>query len=244
MKTVAIIQTRMGSTRLPGKVLMDLGGDTVLSRVVRRVRRAKVVQDVLVATTTFPSDSAIVEECNRLGVPSFRGSEADVLDRYYRAAQACAADAVVRVTSDCPVIDPELVDSTVAVFLGQHADYASNVSPRRYPRGLDTEVFSMTALERAWRDSSEPHQREHVTPYFSEHPELFRLASSPGTSDYSQYRWTLDTSDDLALLRAIYEAFENKPDFGWRDVLALMQRRPELADLNSGVVQKSSRAGQ
>ena len=153
MNTVAIIQARMGSSRLPGKVLKDLGGETVLGRVVRRLRGSRQISNIVVATTTEATDEVIVAECDRLQVLCFRGSEQDVLDRYYQAAHANAAEAVVRVTSDCPLIDPKLVDETVEVFRDEHADYASNVSPRTYPRGLDTEVFTFDALDRAWREA-------------------------------------------------------------------------------------------
>jgi spore coat polysaccharide biosynthesis protein SpsF len=242
MKIIAIVQARMGSTRLPGKVLMDLGGDTVLSRVVRRLRRARLVNEIVVATTTGPNDDAIVLETQRLAVPNFRGSEDDVLDRYYHASQEAGAAAVVRITSDCPLIDPELVDETIKLFLDERADYASNVLHRKFPRGLDTEVFTMAALGQAWRDASEPHQREHVTPYLYEHPEMFRLVSEHGQADYSSYRWTLDTKADLCLLRAIYTRFDNQDTFRWREVVALMESEPNLAQLNSHVIQKSVRA--
>jgi len=241
MNIVAIIQARMGSSRLPGKVLMDLGGEMVLGRVVRRLQRSRHISKIVVATTTVPADEVIVAECDRLEVLCFRGSEHDVLDRYYQAARANAADAVVRITSDCPLIDPELVDETVEVFGDKHADYASNVFPRTYPRGLDTEVFSFDALDRAWREAREAHQREHVTPYLYEHPQIFKLASLSGAADYSRYRWTLDTREDLELLRAIYSRFDGRDDFSWQEVLCLMEREPELADLNSQVLQKSVR---
>ena len=152
-----------------------------------------------------------------------------------------AADAVVRITSDCPLIDPELVDETVEVFRNEHADYACNVSPRTYPRGLDTEVFSFDALDRAWLEAREAHQREHVTPYLYEHPQIFKLASLSGAADYSRYRWTLDTREDLELLRAIYSRFDGRDDFSWKEVLRLMESEPELAELNSQVLQKSVR---
>ena len=239
MKTVAIIQARMGSTRLPGKVLMDLGGETVLSRVARRLGQAGQIDEIVIATTTARRDNAIVEECSRLGVPYFRGSEQDVLDRYHGAAWQAGAGAVVRITSDCPLIEPALVDKTIQLFFDRHADYASNVMPRTYPRGLDTEVFSVTALERAWREADAPHQREHVTPYFYEHPELFRLASQQGDRDYSRYRWTLDTAEDLELIRTIVDRFNDRDDFNWHEVIALMEREPELVRLNAHVIQKA-----
>jgi spore coat polysaccharide biosynthesis protein SpsF len=241
LNTVAIIQARMGSTRLPGKVLLDLGGATVLARVVRRLQRSQQINQIVVATTTAPADEVIVSECDRLQVPSFRGSQADVLDRYYQAARLYSAGTVVRVTSDCPLIDPTLVDETIRAFMDKRADYASNDFPRTYPRGLDTEVFTSAALERAWREARKPYEREHVTPYLYEHPEMFRLASSRGDVDYSHYRWTLDTPEDLNLLRAIYSRFDNRDDFRWHDVIALMEREPELAELNSQVLQKSLR---
>jgi spore coat polysaccharide biosynthesis protein SpsF len=242
MKTAAIIQARMGSTRLPGKVLLDLGGETVLARVVRRLVRAKLLDEVLVATTTASADDAIVRECSRLGVSHFRGSELDVLDRYYSAASRAGTGVIVRITSDCPLIDPALVDQTIELFFEQQADYASNVLPRTYPRGLDVEAFATNALERAWREAEAQHQREHVTPYFYEHPDLFRLSFLNGDRDWSHYRWTLDTVEDLDLIRTIYGHFENRDEFDWHDVIALMQREPDLERLNAHVTQKAARA--
>lgn len=231
----------MGSTRLPGKVLLDLGGATVLARVVRRLQRSRQINQIVVASTIAPADEAIVSECESLQVSCFRGSERDVLDRYYQAARLHSAEAVARITSDCPLIDPTLVDETIRIFKDERADYASDALPRTYPRGLDSEVFTSAALEHAWREAREPYQREHVTPFLYEHPEMFRLASSRGDVGYSHYRWTLDTPEDLSLLRAIYSRFDNRDDFRWQDVIALMQREPELAELNSQVLQKSLR---
>jgi spore coat polysaccharide biosynthesis protein SpsF len=217
---------------------MDIGGATVLERVVNRLRRARRIHEVVIATTALPVDRAIVAECERLGVNWFPGSENDVLDRYYHAAQARGADVIVRITSDCPLIDGTLVDETIQVFRSGNADYANNVAPRTYPRGLDCEVFTAAALERAWRESSAPYEREHVTPYFYQHPEIFRLVSSCGQVDHSVYRWTLDTPEDLTLIREIYSHFDNRDDFSWREVIALMEREPELAEINAGVLQK------
>ena len=239
MKITAIIQARMGSTRLPGKVLMDMGGKTVLARVAARLCRATLINEIIVATTHSIVDDAIVEECHELGISYFRGSENDVLDRYYQAATVCAAGAVVRITSDCPVIDAQLVDETIRVFQQHRGDYASNVFPRTYPRGLDTEVFTVAALEQAWRQAHKSYEREHVTPYFYGHPKLFRLVSQRGPIDYSQYRWTLDTAEDLELLRTIYARFGNEDDFSWGEVIQLMEREAGLAELNSRVAQKA-----
>ena len=233
----------MASTRLPGKVLMDIGGRTALARVVRRLSRATLINEVVVAASNLPADAAIVRECERLDIPCFRGSEADVLDRYYWAAKNFDVDAVVRITSDCPLIDPQLVDEIIQVFATEEADYASNVIPRTYPRGLDTEVFTTEALAWAWLEAREPHQREHVTPYFYEHPGTFKIASAAGDADFSHHRWTLDTPEDLELIRAIYFRFDDRDDFSWRDVLDLTEREPELSQLNAHIVQKAVLAG-
>jgi spore coat polysaccharide biosynthesis protein SpsF len=238
LKVVAIIQARMGSTRLPGKVLMDLGGETVLSRVVRRLRRATRIDEIAVATTVSRKDDAISAACKGLGVREFRGSEEDVLDRYLCAAEEAGAEAVVRITSDCPLIDPELVDEVVSSLVAGNVDFVSNVMPRTYPRGLDAEAFTAEALRKVWENANQPHQREHVTPLFYERQDIFRVASVRGGPDYSRYRWTLDTPEDLRLIRAIYGNFGNGDDFGWREAIALMDRSPELASINAQVAQK------
>jgi spore coat polysaccharide biosynthesis protein SpsF len=239
MRTVAIVQARMGSSRLPGKVLMDLGARTVLARVVHRVRRAALVHDTVVATSSETQDDAVVAECRRLGVKYFRGSERDVLDRYYQCAQAHMATIVVRITADCPLIDKDVVDAVIRSFLENACDYACNTG---YPRGLDVEVLTIEALACAWREASKPYEREHVTPYIYEHPEHFRLRSINADADYSQYRWTVDTLEDLELLRLICARLAEDEDFGWRDVLRLMRLEPELLKINQHVVQRALHA--
>jgi spore coat polysaccharide biosynthesis protein SpsF len=240
VRVVAIIQARMGSTRLPGKVLKDLCGETVLARVVNRTRRATLLQEVVVATSVQPADDAIVQECGRLSVACFRGDEADVLDRYYRAAEKFSADAIVRITSDCPLIDPEVSDKTIRAFLDQHPDYASNVLQRSYPRGLDTEVMTFAALQSAQREARDPYQREHVTPFLYQHPDRFRLVSVTGDRDYSHYRWTLDTREDLEFLRAVYARRAETSDPAWQDVLRILEEEPDLAAINEHVKQKTT----
>lgn len=242
MRVVAVIQARMSSTRLPGKVLLDIGGETMLSRVVHRTRAASL-DEVVVATALGPADDPIVWECEKLGVAAFRGSETDVLDRTYRAAQESQAEGIVRITSDCPLIDPQVIDRVVGAFRQARPDYASNVLQRTYPRGLDTEVMAFHALERAWLEASEPYQRVHVTPYFYQNPARFRLLSVVHESDYSQTRWTVDTADDLAFVRAVYERLGNERGFGWLEVLALLEREPALAELNRQVRQKALHEG-
>jgi spore coat polysaccharide biosynthesis protein SpsF len=238
-KKLAIIQARMGSSRLPGKVLMDLCGETALARVIHRLRHANLVDEIVVATSTSEQDDAVVRECERLRILFFRGSEHDVLDRYYRCAEMNGGAVVVRITADCPLIDPELVDLTIRAFLAETCDYASNGLVATYPRGLDVEVFTRVALARAWSEAHSTYEREHVTPYLYEHPELFRLASVKADADYSHHRWTLDTIEDLELSRSIYARFKNQSCFSWREVLEVVQREPQLALINAHVLQKA-----
>jgi len=239
VRVVAIIQARMGSTRLWGKVLKDLCGDTVLARVVNRVRRATLLHEIVVATTTQSIDDAIVQECGRLTARVFRGSEQDVLDRYYQAAKDAQADVVVRITSDCPLIDAEVSDKTIGEFLSAHVDYASNVMERTYPRGLDTEVMSFLALESAWRDAHKPEQREHVTPFLYQNPGRFKLLSVNAEAVFSRYRWTLDVPEDLEFLRAVYGKQSDASHLSWQDVLHILELEPELVLINQHVEQKT-----
>jgi spore coat polysaccharide biosynthesis protein SpsF len=238
MNRVAIIQARMGSTRLPGKVLMDLAGAPVLVRVVERARRATLLDEVVVATTNQPADDALVQLCADRGYSSFRGSEDDVLDRYYQAARQHGADVVVRITSDCPLIEPQVIDWGVQAFFEHQVDYASNgMSTRTFPRGLDVEVMTFAVLERAWHEDTNPAWREHVTPYIYRHPELFRLHALINPVDLSHMRWTVDTPEDLAFVRQIYNHFGSNT-FSWQDVLALLEQHPEWLEINRHIEQK------
>jgi len=223
--------------------MLDLAGATVLARVVERLRRAQLIGELVIATTTDPADDEIVRECETLGVQTFRGEEKDVLDRYYRAAVHFKAEAVVRITSDCPLIDPEITDDVIRIFLDQRPDYASNGVQRTYPRGLDTEAVSFEALERTWRQADRPYQRSHVTSYIYENPAQFKIIRVTGDADYSWQRWTVDTPEDLKFIRAIYESLGSDGDFGWHDVLALMERRPELLEINRHITQKALQEG-
>lgn len=244
MKTVAIIQARMGSSRLPGKVLRKLGNQTVLAHVIERVKVAKRLDSVWVATTEAQDDAAIVAECEQIGIPAFRGSESDVLSRYFLTAQAAGAEIVVRITSDCPMFDGWLLDDMLGVFQeanrnGTTIDYMSNVLERTYPRGLDAEVFTFAGLAAAHREATKQHEREHVTPFFYQHPERFKLRSYAGKVDLSSYRWTLDTPEDWQLVEAVYQAL-GQPGLLFRteDVVKLLKTRPELHNLNAHVEQK------
>lgn len=208
MRRVAIIQARMTSTRLPGKVLMDLAGRPMLARELARVKRCRLVDDVVVATTTNISDDAVVATARAEGVRWFRGSETDVLGRYAGAAREARADVVIRITADCPLIDPEISDRVVdALTLGlEPADYASNVLRRTYPAGLDTEALWRDTLDRVARHARSASAREHVTPYiYAERPDLFVLRSVTDEPDASDLRWTVDVAADLEVVRRMYE---------------------------------------
>lgn len=236
-KTVAIVQARMGSSRLPGKVLMDLGGKSVLARVVRRAGRAHLVDEVVVATTTEPGDEAIVAECARLQVPVTRGSGEDVLSRYYEAAMRHEAKIVVRITSDNPLVDPELTDEVLQFFLDGRYDYVINGKPNM-PYGLAVEVMTFEALAVAAREATERYQREHVTPYLYQNSNRFAIGNFELKTDSPRWRWTVDTAQDLELVRAIYERLGNRDTFSWREALAVMEREPELAEINREIQQK------
>jgi spore coat polysaccharide biosynthesis protein SpsF len=243
MKTVAIIQARMSSSRLPGKVLKEAGGLPLLQRMVERVRRAQKVDETLVATTIDPSDDTIAEFCAAHQILYFRGDLMDVLDRYYQAARSTKADLIVRLTGDCPFIDPVLIDETIAALQRAGADFSCNRLPppltRTYPIGLDVEVCTFAALENVWKNAKEKHEREHVMPYLYEIPGRFKVVKVDYTQDYGSYRWTVDTPEDLEFVRAIYAALDNRNDFSWLEVLRLVQSHPELAEINANIQHKS-----
>ncbi|MFO0851997.1 MAG: glycosyltransferase family protein [Gemmataceae bacterium] len=238
---MAIVQARMGSSRLPGKVLLDLAGEPMLARVVVRLCRAKTVDAVVVATTVEPADQAVADLCAARCWPHTRGSEADVLDRYHAAAIEHRADVVVRVTADCPMIDPAVVDQVVRALLDRlpAIDYASNVVPTRsFPHGLDVEAFTAAALDRAWREDANPAWREHVTPYLYRRPDLFRAHCVVHPVDHGAVRWTVDTPADFARAEAIYKHFGHDR-FTWAEALAADQAHPEWAIINRDVRQRT-----
>jgi spore coat polysaccharide biosynthesis protein SpsF len=236
-RTVAIIQARLGSTRLPGKVLADLGGATMLACVIQRARACRVIDDVVVATTRDPADDAVAREAAACGAAVVRGPEDDVLARYLVAARASGADVIVRITSDCPLLDPDVVGAVAA--LSDTVDYASNTHRRTFPRGLDVEALHRDTLERIGRLGRSRAAREHVTAYVMEEPSLFRIDHFLAASDDSDLRWTVDTEADLAMVRGLYAAF----DLGARilpyaEVVAAVRANPRLASANAHVIQK------
>jgi glutamate-1-semialdehyde 2,1-aminomutase/spore coat polysaccharide biosynthesis protein SpsF len=233
---LALIQARMGSSRLPGKTLAELAGRPMLWHVVNRVRRAERVDKVVVATTDQAADDPIAQFCEQQGIGCFRGSEQDVLDRFYQAAGTYGADVVIRITADCPLIDPSVVDKVLARFERGDCDYACNVLRYTYPDGLDTEVFSFVALERAWREARKLSEREHVTPYLR--TENFRNANVESEAPVSpwQYRWTVDHPADLEFVRKVYAAFSGNGHFGFQDVFQLLRERPDLATIQEETI--------
>lgn len=229
----------MGSTRLPGKVLRDLSGESVLARVVNRARRARLVQEVVVATSVLPADDAIVAECERLSVACFRGDESDVLDRYYSAALQFGAEAVVRITSDCPLTDPELIDESVRYLL-EHwntVDFVTNMAQETFPLGLAVETMPIDVLARMKRMSETAELKEHVTTLAYVEPDLFRIANLCYTEGLSDQRWTVDTAEDLELVRLIFRHFGHD-HFSWKDALSLINKHPEWSEINQHVPQK------
>ena len=241
MKVVGIVQARTGSTRLPGKVLMEIAGKTMLEHVLDRVRAATSIDQVVVATTDRAADTAIAELARDAGCAVYRGSEHDVLDRYYQAARHLNADVIVRLTADCPLLDSRAIDTAIQGFLGVEAqlDYLSNELPTpTFPRGAaDVEVFKFAALEAAWREDRDPASREHVTPFIYRHPDRFRLGGFSADQPCPHLRWTVDTEADLTLVRRVFTHFGSR-QFDWMDVVELLQSRPDLRDINAHVTQR------
>ena len=238
----AVIQARMGSTRLPGKVLRTLGDRTVLAHVIGRVQAAKQVDRIVVATTTKAEDDPIVAEAGRLGVLTTRGPDRNVLGRYVMAFDEHGGDTGVRLTADCPFLDPAIVDAVVRQFVAlQPLDYLSNTVVRSFPRGLDVEVFRVEALHIADAQASEPVDREHVTPFLYRHPERFRVAhyTRPDPRRSGKWRLTLDTLEDWELLTAVWKALRTEnPLFGVSAIERLLRDRPELLLINEDVQQR------
>jgi spore coat polysaccharide biosynthesis protein SpsF len=285
-KTLAVIQARMSSSRLPGKVLMEIAGKPLLQHMLDRVKKSNYLDSIVLATTTDPSDDILEQFCQKQGISCFRGSLPDVLDRCYRAAAQLHAEVIVRLTADCPLIDPNLIDLTIMAFLGIpllptssntseiHDHYSPAKSPfdftanrlpppwkRTIPIGLDVEVCSFESLQRAWKESDQPYQREHVMPYLYEgvlfqktiyFPDQdwyiesgtsshgFRIALLNHIPDYGSLRWTVDTPADLEFVRQIFNHFEDKSDFSWQDILTLLNKEPKLASINADVNHKSA----
>lgn len=242
MKIVCIVQARVGSTRLPGKVLKKICGKTVLEHDVIRLKLIKNIDEIVIATTELDRDNKIVEECKKMNVKYFRGSEQNVLARYYYAAKENNADIVVRVTSDCPLIDPEVSSKIIEFYLENmdKYDYVSNTIDRTYPRGLDIEVFSFKALEKTFKEAIIERDKEHVTPYIWDNPDKFKLCQYRNDIDYSYLRWTLDTEEDYLLISTVYkELYGTKDILGFNNIIELFKKKPNIRQINENIEQKT-----
>lgn len=239
MKTVIIVQARMTSTRLPGKVLKEVMGKTLLAYQLERLRRVQLADEIILATTTNQTDDVLAVFAAAEEIRCFRGDEQDVLDRYYQAAVFAEADVIVRVTSDCPLIEPDVIDEVIQVyFKSPGVDYVSNTLSRTYPRGLDVECFSFKALEIAWKNANKTYEREHVTPYLYQQPN-FMKKEVKAAGEYSQYRWTVDTQEDYELVKILLEEiYPLQPEFTWYDVLQVLAKHPEWTLINAEIEQK------
>lgn len=240
-KIVAIIQARQGSTRLPGKVMMEVQGKPLLGYQLERVKSSTLLNQVIVATTTLPMDDIIADYCAGRQVACYRGCVEDVLKRYRDAAQRYSADVIVRLTADCPLIDPAIIDKVISFYLSDPSlDYASNTLKRTYPRGMDVEVFSFGALKLADELAVRLGDREHVTSYIYHHPQRFKIGSVENAVDYSPYRWTVDTPEDFELINLLISGlYRQNPQFGFKEILEIMEKHPEWARINAHIQQKA-----
>jgi spore coat polysaccharide biosynthesis protein SpsF len=240
MRLAVVVQARTGSTRLPGKVLMPVAGEPLLARMIERVRAARTAFELVVATTTEPADDPVVEICRRVGARVFRGHPTDLLERHVIAARDVGADAVAKVPSDCPLIDPAAIDRVLGAFGRSEgtADYASNLHPASWPDGHDIEVMTMQALETAHREAQKPHEREHTTPFLWDQPERFHCVNvtwETGQDLSMSHRMTIDYPEDYAFVAAVYDSLwcESRPVFPLEEILALLERRPDVFALNA-----------
>jgi spore coat polysaccharide biosynthesis protein SpsF len=242
-KICALIQARTGARRLAHKVLLPLKGKTVLEHVINRVRAARSVDEAVVVTTVSKEDLKIVELVSHLGVRVLCGSEEDVLDRYYQAARLLNVSHVARITADCPVMDPSVIDQVVDAYFTGKADYCSNALTPTFPDGLDVEVFSFEALKKAWQNARLASEREHVTPYIRRHKRQFKIVSLENTGRLGHYRWTLDEKKDYEFLLKIYDGlYRANPLFGMEDILRFLKGKPELSQINAAITRNEGYA--
>jgi len=239
----AIVQARYGSTRLRGKIFKNLAGKPMLWQVVNRLSYSKTLDKIVIATTTDTDDDLTEKFCVENNIKYYRGDVNDVLSRYYESAKIFNADIIIRITSDCPLIDPNILDDMLKVFVNSETeiDYMSNVIERSFPRGFDIEIFSFAALEKAYNEAKSDFEREHVTPYFYKNPGLFRLKNYKNNIDYSFHRWTVDTEEDFKLIEEIYNSlYIPEKLFLFEDILNLFEKNPYLIKINQHIKQKSS----
>ena len=241
MRILIIVQARMTSSRLPGKVLKEVLGKSLLEYQIERLKRVNLADETIIATTTNETDQPIIQLCKKLSIKYFRGSEDDVLSRYYNTAKQYRGDIIVRITSDCPLIDSQVINEIIKFYLEHQGkyDYISNTLIRSYPRGMDTEIFSFQALKEAFLEAKTKPEREHVTPFIHRQPDRYNLASVCYSQDQSQYRWTVDTMEDFELIKKILEAlYPSKNDFSMEDCLQLLVEHPDWVEINKHIEQK------
>ena len=226
----AIIQARMGSSRLPGKMTELLGSKPLIWHVIDRVKKAKLVDKVVLATSVDPANNVLMQKAEEFGIKAFAGDEDDVLDRFYRCAKDAGADAVIRITGDCPFIDPDIIDGVVSLFKESEGDYASNIHPPTYPDGMDVEVFSFTALEKAWSEAKLKSEREHVTPYIWKNKDIFRQANMTNNVDLSDMRLTVDEREDLVFMNEVLKRLDG--EFTLADIVKVIRDNPDLKTIN------------
>ncbi len=235
MTVGAIIQARMSSSRLPGKVMMNIDGENpILYYVISQLRHSKLLDKIVIATTDHNEDEQIVKYVNELGVDYFRGSLTDVLDRYYQCAKKFSFSTIVRVTSDNPFVDPTIVDRAIEKFNSKKFDIVSNSSlagKRTFPYGTDVEVFSMESLEKTWQNARKPSEREHVTPYIYNNKEIFRIGNLTHEKDLSHLRWTVDRKSDIEFVRTVISKIKKRPIL-LNDIISLLLKEPELIEIN------------
>jgi spore coat polysaccharide biosynthesis protein SpsF len=234
MKVLAIVQARVSSSRLPGKVLRPILGTPMLLQQIKRLKASQLIDHLVVATSIHKSDDPLVEIMENADIAYFRGRLANVLDRFYQAALSHRPRHIVRITGDCPVIDPFIVDDVIGIHLKEGNDYTTNALTPSFPDGLDIEIMTFDALHLAWEKSQLPSEKEHVTYFIQKHPELFKLKNVLSKNDLSFLRWTVDEHEDFELITEIYkELYPTKPDFNMSDILNLLELRPELRFLNT-----------
>jgi glutamate-1-semialdehyde 2,1-aminomutase len=231
MTTIAIIQARMGSSRLPGKVMKEICGKPMIEILLERLSLSKKLDEIVLAVSDQPENKLLVDYVSRLGFKVFQGSEENVLERYFKAALALKPNNVVRITADCPLIDPFLVDLIIEDFQKKNVDYLSNIYPRSFPKGLDTEIFSFQALKKAFNETSSPHNCEHVTPYIRESGK-FKVGNYSYEKDWSRLRWTVDWLEDFQLIKKIFEFFTPNLIFSWQDVMIMREVNPDIFRIN------------
>ena len=231
---IAILQARVSSTRLPGKVLKPILGKPMLQHQVERILKSKKIDKLVIATSNDSSDEAIYKLCKTIKIDCYRGSLDNVLDRFYWTAKRYNPTSIVRLTGDCPLIDPFFIDELINFYMDENCDYASNCLEPTLPDGLDAEIFTFKALEKAWKEAELPSEREHVTPYINSNPDIFRVRSWKYKIDLSHMRWTVDEKEDFELVKKIYEQLYNTiPDFNTDDILNLLKKYQDLTQINS-----------